>query len=306
MIVLNPQSGSAALREPVEAWARGRPGTRVCVPEGAEAACQEACDAARQGALVVAAGGDGTVHGLASALLDADGSRRPRLGVLPLGTGNDLARSLRIPLSIEEALEVLASGVARTVDAVRVRLGERAEWVFNVISGGVGGVVSRDANGDAKRALGPLAYVGAGLAAAGQELEPYAVELVCDGKPVSAPPLLAVVLANGRFAAGGVAVAPDAELGDGWLDLILVEDGPWWHGLQVGARLLAGELTEADGVSSRRVRRVEVRGRPPLPWTFDGEHRGAGPLVATLVPEALEVMVPAPEGTGAPAASAGP
>lgn len=213
--------------------------------------------------LVVAAGGDGTVH-LTVGALHRSGLEVP-LAVVPLGTGNDLARTLGLdPDDPVTAAEIALGGNASPIDVI-----ERSGGVVvNAAHTGLGAVAAEVAD-DKKERLGALAYpVGAVIAAVrerGWELQVRVDgELVCNG------PALMVGVGNGRTIGGGTPLFPDAVLDDGLLDVVVATCTGPVERIAFGAALRKGTHVERDDVTTFRGRHVEIDGEPVVHNT-DGE-----------------------------------
>jgi len=148
-VILNPKAGSAGEAAGLEEVLRRRPGTSVHRTETAGDAERLAREALAAGAeLVVAAGGDGTLNEVVNGLSADFG--RARLGLLPLGTGNDFARSIGVPNDLEAALAILNEGKeVRAIDVARADVGDRSRCFLNRSAGGFGCEVIERA-GDAK------------------------------------------------------------------------------------------------------------------------------------------------------------
>jgi len=182
-----------------------------------------AADAMRNGAeTVIAAGGDGTISEVVCGLL-ADGLRpETALGVLPLGTANDFARGVGIPIDDEgAALDVAMTRPARLIDAGRCD----GRYFVNVTTGGFAPQVQSKATERLKEQLGPAAYTVAGLVNT-LRLTPCRGTFRTPDREFESPVLLMAV-GNGRFAGAGYRVAPKAMLDDGLLDIAYVHKLPF-------------------------------------------------------------------------------
>ena len=288
-VVFNPKAGSAraaaALRERLAA----RPGTTVFEPTSAEETRRAAARARDEGYdCVVAAGGDGTIHAVVNGLAPDFGASR--LAVLPLGTGNDLRRTLAIPDDPLQALDLLDGGDVRLIDVFRVDAPKQTFYGVNTASGGFSGQVIEAMTDEVKAAWGPLAYL-RGAAAALPDLTDYRTTLRLDDGPPESVEALNVIVANGRFAAHGWNVASSADVEDGLLDVIVVKYAPLLDLTAVAAQLLTGDYLDSAGVTHRQAARVRIESKPPLWFSIDGELTGEEPVTFTVVPRVLPVVV---------------
>lgn len=233
--------------------------------------------------VVIACGGDGTVNAVASTLAHGD----VPLGIVPLGTGNLVARNLDIPLEVEDALDVALGGSVRRVD-MGVAGGHRFVGMAGM---GLDAVMSRDADPRLKKTLGWPAYVRPIVRA--WRAGPVPMEVRCDDETWAREPLLAVVVGNVGRLQGGLPLLPDAEPDDGVLDAALVRKAGPRAWLTTARDLLTRRSTEA-ALEVRAFRRLELRSRRRRPFEVDGDPVGeTDRLLVEVDPQALQVMVPA-------------
>jgi len=263
-------------------------------PERSATACAE--EARRSGAdLVIAAGGDGTVSGVASALLGTGTC----LGILPLGTANSIAQTLGIPADLEGAIDVLIHGEATRIDAAC------ANGKTMVLLSAVG--LHADTVGetplDAKQRWGVLAYIGTGLKKL-MSLEPFLVEIETDEQRIQCR-ATAVTIANMApvrtvLAQGPPVVSPQ----DGRLDLTIVSATTLVEAVATGIHLLRtaldGDPADRDNIGFLAAPRLRLTTDPPQSVLIDGEEAGTTPLDVECLPGALAVMVPRREQAEAP------
>ena len=264
-------------------------------------------DAARDGAaLVVAAGGDGTVHAVANGLMraGASGAERPAFGVLPMGTGNDFARTLAMPLEATtvDVLDLLAEGERRALDVVHVGCASEGDcYAVNACSGGFTGQIGEEITPELKATWGPLAYaIGTVMALPGAEH--YATTVAWDDGEPQRVRAFNVLIANGRTIGGGTPVAPHANPEDGLLDVVIVREGGALSMARVTAKAYAtDDYTEDRKVIHRRVRRVRIASEPGMLFNLDGEIHTREPVTFEAVPGALRVVVGGPGYAAEPA-----
>ncbi len=238
---------------------------------------------------VIAAGGDGTINEVLNGLADDFG--RQQFGVLPLGTANDLARTLRLPLEPAAAAEALHAGQVRLLDVVRLEVdGGPSRYFLNVSAGGFSTKLADNLDETTKLWWGSLAYGVSALKTLSQ-LEPYALWIACDDEPPLEVSAYNLVVANARFVGGGVPVAPRAEPDDGLLDLVVFKEAPMPRLLTLVPKALLGEHLDDPDVLFRQVRRLQIESRPPFDLNTDGEIVGSCPARFTVLPRALEVVV---------------
>jgi YegS/Rv2252/BmrU family lipid kinase len=248
--------------------------------------------ARRPGRLLVG-GGDGTVSAAAGLVAGTEIA----LGVLPLGTGNDFARNLRLPREIEGACDVVARGETREVAVGLVN----GRVFLNALTLGVSAAIAKRLTPELKRRAGPLAYP---VAAAGEALAPQPFRLTLDaatGRRVG--DVLQVVVGNGRFHGGGTLVAPRATIEDEQLDVYTVEaEGPSdaggdrvrnaWLLARVGLLLSRGRHLEHPRVFHLRATEVTLDADPPQDVNADGELVGTTPVTCRVAPGLLRVLLP--------------
>ncbi|GAB3198824.1 diacylglycerol kinase [Nocardioides hungaricus] len=219
---------------------------------------------------IVVAGGDGSLHAVISALHRRQELESAVLGLLPLGTGNDFARGVDIPLDIEEAARVVRDGVPTPMDLV---VDEVGEVVVNGVHVGVGAEASRRAAG-LKRRVGRLGYpVGALLTAVDPPTVRLRVEI--DGEVVCDldDPVLQVAVGNGPSVGGGTRLTPEADPRDGRVDVLISRSTGPIARLLYAVRLGFATHHRREDVTYRRGRTVSVSGGPF--WcSADGEVYG--------------------------------
>ncbi|MDT0630891.1 diacylglycerol/lipid kinase family protein [Rubrivirga litoralis] len=296
LVLYNSNAGSAPGAD-VDALRTYR-GVELVACENPDDTIAAAADAARTGHdVVVAAGGDGTIHLVANGLMEAGGSAedRPALGVLPLGTGNDFARTLGLPLKqpVGAAVEALGHAPTRTLDLIRVSHpdGEgQTQYAVNACAGGFSGAVDEILTDDLKATWGPLAYLVGGVKAL-PALDGYRTHVTWGGGPAETVDAFNIVVANGRTAGGGRPVAPRASPEDGLLDVVLVRSGTGLDVARLLARAAAGDYLDDDGIVFDQVERVAVTSTPGMWFNVDGELRTNDPITFEVVPAALRVLV---------------
>ena len=237
---------------------------------------------------VVAVGGDGTVHGVAHCLLDTKAAERVALGVVPAGTGSDFARCLGLSRKPKIALKRALTVEPRPVDAIAVQTDSgKKTFCLNIASAGLSGAVDEAVNAQTIHASYLWTTLKAVLA-----YRPVSCRVSVDGKPLVDGPFFVVAMANGKFFGKGMKVAPDAEVDDGWLDVVLVPPVPKW---QLPIRLpqfLAGLHIRLPEVKVIRGR--EVRVDPPagfFPYDLDGETLDSEGATFKILPGALRFCV---------------
>jgi len=286
-VIFNPIAGSVASRQHIlTKLKRLRPATVATTKKPGDAE-KWTLRAARTGHYyIVAAGGDGTLNEVVNG---AAGTRpTPRIGILPVGTGNDFARTLGLPPSIEDNIEILRSGKTHAIDIVRV-CGKQTRYFVNVSAGGFSGIVREEITPEIKRRWGPLAYI-RGAAAALPKLHAYKTRIVLDEKEELSTALYNVVIANGRFVAGGLPIAPEANPRDGWLDVILVPKQSAPEMVLLAAEIILGRHFSSSAIIFRRARRISVRSRPGMWFNVDGEFVGSAPAEFQILPRALNFV----------------
>ena len=232
--------------------------------------------------VIILGGGDGTISGAAQALLDVG---RP-IGILPMGTANDLARTLEIPPDLEQAAEIIAGGHRRRIDLGVVD----GRPFFNVASIGLGVEVARHHRGERKRRLKLLSYP-ISLLDAFLAHRPFTAWITCDGKSRKIR-CSQIAVGNGRHYGGGMTIAEAAEIDDGWLRLYYVRAIALWRFLALLPALRFGWLGGSEGAEVLRGKNIEIRTKRPKPLNVDGELGGETPVSFGILPSALEVFVP--------------
>lgn len=237
--------------------------------------------------LLVAGGGDGTIGAAAGRVAGTD----TVLGVLPLGTANDFARTLEIPAALDEAVRILVEG--RVVDVDLGRAGRRP--YLNVASMGLSVEVTARLTPGLKRRLGAAAYpVATGLAY--RRHRPFAARVEFpdgDHPTLELSDLLQVAVGNGRHYGGGLTVAPGASLDDGTLDVYCIEKGRVRDHVSIARLLKQGDFVEHERVHHAVTTAVRIVTDPMQPVNLDGEVVTATPLTLRVERNAVKVVVPA-------------
>lgn len=250
---------------------------------------------------VIAVGGDGTIqevlNGLLAAGVGPDGGP-PSLGIIPAGRGNDMARSVKLPIDPLGCLPISVGEASALFDVGRA-VSENGTVRYFGAAGGVGFdaevaytmAVNRRfwMRGEAGYFLGTLNELRRNRNA---EL---LVTLVGDGpERVVRQRLLFIAFANGPYYGGGMQICPDASTSDGWLDVCLVGDLSRFEALRELPGIYKAKHVKNPKVEIVRARSVRIEGDGASRAHLDGEPFGTVPISVSLVPGAVSVAVPAP------------
>ncbi|MEV0199951.1 YegS/Rv2252/BmrU family lipid kinase [Nonomuraea sp. NPDC050691] len=288
-LLVNPAArGGRALRllEPVVRRLR-MGGAEVSVIAGVDAAdaleraC--ACVAERPDALV-AFGGDGLVHLAVQAVTGTD----VPLGIIPVGTGNDVAAALGVPGDPMAAARTVLRMKIRPVDVARAVTGQGEELFASVLCCGFDARVNERAN----RLTWPSGRARY-LRAVVEELRafrPVPFRVTLDGEEVLERDAVLVAVGNTRSYGGGMRVCPDARPDDGLLDVVVAGAMGVGEFLRVFPGVYRGTHVTHPSVTVRRARHVRLEAAG-VPVYADGERLGSGPVTCTALPGRLQVIV---------------
>jgi YegS/Rv2252/BmrU family lipid kinase len=233
--------------------------------------------------LVVLGGGDGTLSSAASALIETG----LPLGILPLGTANDLARTLGIPIDVEGAAQVIVEGNLRRIDVGEVN----GKPFFNVASMGLSVGMTRELTPEMKQRWGKLGYAVATLRAF-WHMRPFTAA-IRSGDGVHKVRTLQVSVGNGRYYGGGMAVEEGAEIDDGFLDLYSLEFTHSWKLALIYPAFRKGRHGMWKEVRTLRCTEVEIRTGRPKKVNTDGEITTETPAQFRVLRQAVSVFAPA-------------
>lgn len=233
--------------------------------------------------LVIVGGGDGTLSDCAEQLAGT----KVAMGVIPMGTGNTLARSLGIPLDLEGAAKTLAAGHVISMDVGRAN----GKAFLNSVTLGLSSEIAHALDSNVKKKLGLLAWPVIGFKVFSRH-RPLTLRVRSAERSYTVR-THQLVVANGRYIAGPVASSPDAAVNDHTLDVFILGRGSKRSLVKTAFQWLSGRHTESKEAKFFQTRSVHIeslRGR--IPADLDGEINDHTPLDITIEPNGLRVVVP--------------
>lgn len=242
---------------------------------------------------IVAGGGDGTINEVANGIASApDGLHKVRLGILPLGTVNVLAKELAIPTDVSCAWEIIRRGRERRVDLPWMEFAgangiERRAFVILAGAGLDARAVEMVKWGEKKR-LGTLAYIIAGWRALNEARTP--MRITCGDKVIESAEL--VLFGNGRYYGGRLPFFPKARMDDGRLDVCVFTRFQRRRFLVYVWALLTGRLGELKGAHYFQTDSLALTSAMRVPVELDGDAVGHLPAKIGIQPQALRIIVP--------------
>lgn len=287
-VILNPGAGTARDIDAVKSGLKRLGDPKIYLTDQPGAAQTLARQARENGCeLIIAAGGDGTINEVVNGL--APNFEDVCLGVLPLGTGNDFVRSINVPCELDAALDVLATQQTQSIDVVRVTSDDE-RYFINVSAGGFSGLVDEKLTAEMKRTWGPLAYLRS-AAMALPDLTDYHTSVTFDDEEQQEIKVYNIVVANARYVAGGIPIAPQAYPDDGLVDVLIIPVASMSQLAFLVPQILLGQHLDNDLLIFRRARKVRVDSRPRMWFNADGELVGNEPSTFDVLPLALRVIV---------------
>jgi diacylglycerol kinase (ATP) len=233
--------------------------------------------------LVILCGGDGTLNAAAPALIETG----LPLGILPMGTANDLARTLGIPDDLAAAADIIAAGQIRGIDLGCVN----GHPYFNVASLGLSGDLAATLDKNLKRRFGKLGYALAAFRVLARARPFRAMIITRNG--ATRVRTLQIAVGNGRHYGGGNIVEESAAIDDGTLDLYSLELGSVWKLAMMARDFRLGSHGAWREVRTERCTEFEVRTRKPMPVNCDGELVTSTPARFSILRNAVRVFAPA-------------
>lgn len=227
-------------------------------------------------------GGDGTISEVVEGVVGTD----VEVALVPVGTGNDLARSLGVPTGVEEALALALEGDARPIDVGR----ETDRHFVSVLGVGFPAVVAAEANAITWLHGSPAFFVAVYKALGRLRAVPLVIELE---ETTLETDCVAVLVLNTPYTGGGLWMAPGARMDDGRLDVVVVTRIGRLDLMVNFPKAYRGRLFDHPAFSLHRSRTVTVRAPESLPKMFDGDLCGSTPLSADVIEGGLRIVAPA-------------
>lgn len=244
---------------------------------------------------LVIGGGDGSIHEIVNALMRYDEASRPSIGILPMGTANDFAKSCELPVSLLDAMKVALAPQSRPLDIVACSRKEHAPVYFaNMLTAGFGAQVTAQTPVELKNMLGGSAYTLAGLVQA-RSFKPFSLDLESDEVNFSGE-IIAAAICNGRFAGGGQELGKSAVLDDGLLQVCILADFPATAVAQVLKEIAIYNQTgvcHGDYLKGFKCKAMSAKAKRNLPTNLDGEPHVLTESTFSVRHRAIHFAIPA-------------
>jgi diacylglycerol kinase (ATP) len=235
-----------------------------------------------QADVVVVGGGDGSINAALKGLVEY---KKP-LAILPLGTANNMARTLQIPTNLQDALNVIEQEHLLKVDLGVVN----GIYFVNVVGVGLSTQVNKTVSKKLKRWLGVFAFIMTAFRVA-KYLKPLHIEIVCDGKTTFCHSWQ-ISVCNGRNYGSGLVISESASLTDEKLHCLSTEVKKWWHGFFLIPAMIVGRYKASQDVSLYQGRRITIRTTKPRDVDVDGDIQTRTPIELSVEPKAISVYIP--------------
>jgi YegS/Rv2252/BmrU family lipid kinase len=284
LLLVNPgaRRGGEAIDAATDRLRAGGIELEVAKLDGADDLARRLGEAAGRVDAAIVCGGDGSLCRAAKGLA----ASKLTLGILPMGTANDLARTLGIPEDFSEAADVILAGWRRTVDLGSVN----GQPFFNVASIGLSVELARELDAGLKRRWGRLGYAIAAIRALARARR-FSATIVENGSSFRTR-TMQIAVGNGRFYGGGTVVASHAAIDDGHLDLYSLEMRNVWRLALMLRSFRSGEHGAWSEVRTARGTEFEIHTRRPRPVNADGEIVAETPAVFKVHPAAVTAFAP--------------
>jgi diacylglycerol kinase (ATP) len=309
LIIVNPKSASGSTRSNWSAIAsdlRTHFGPfSVAFTKCPEHGVELACNAAKAGRpLIIACGGDGTINEIANGILQS--GTDAELGIIPSGTGGDFRRTLGIPTELREAARALKTGETKSIDVGKITFQDHdsetvSRFFLNVSSFGLAASIIERVKSATSLNWLPLDTVRGRASFALSTLQEVVgldvttVRVRIDGGEEKMLGTVNFCVANARYFGGGMKIAPDAKINDGFLDVINIGDIRTAKIILNAYTLYRGTHLDLPEVKDMLAKRIEARpanDSQEVHIEVDGELLGKLPAVYEVVPKALRVRVP--------------
>ncbi|TDQ34168.1 diacylglycerol kinase [Aureibacillus halotolerans] len=235
--------------------------------------------------LVIAGGGDGTINEVINGIAEQDW--RPKIGLIPMGTTNDFARALRIPRSVDKALQIIEAGHTIPLDIGKVN----GIYFVNIAGGGKLTELTYEVPSKLKTMLGQLAYYLKGMEML-PSIKPTDVRIEYDGRLFEGEVMLFLVSLTNSVG-GFEKLAPDALLNDGMFELIILKKTNLAEFIRIATLALRGEHIKDRHVIYAKASRIKVSTSEPMQLNLDGEYGGDLPGEFVNLYRHIEMIVPA-------------
>lgn len=231
--------------------------------------------------IIVAVGGDGTVNEIAKAIVNT----QVILGIIPFGSGNGLARTLKIPLKASEAIQVINKQYTDKIDAARFN----EHYFFNVSGSGFDAHISQQFAKNKTR--GFIGYIKTTF----QELKKYIpqrYEITLDEETIERTAFI-VSIANSSQYGNNAHIAPRADVKDGWLDIVVVKPIVWFKIPFLAIRMFNKTAAKSSYVEMFRAKKIVINREYDAAIHLDGEPRmEQKSLSIEIIPLSLNIIVP--------------
>lgn len=234
--------------------------------------------------LIVAAGGDGTINEVVNGIAELEG--RPQIAVIPVGTTNDFARAIGIPLNnVIQAVEVILAGEPKKIDIGQVN----DQYFINIAGGGRLTELTYEVPSKLKTMVGQLAYYLKGMEML-PSIRPAEVEIEYDGKLFQGEIMLFLVSLTNSVG-GFEKLAPDSKLNDGMFDLLILKKANLAEFIRVATLALRGEHINDEHIIYTKANRVKITNNDKMQLNLDGEYGGLLPGEFVNLYQHIEVMM---------------
>lgn len=294
-LIINPTCGFAdkpdLLTEIVDALQNQGIEAELCTTTPDEDGERLAAEAAKTGVeLVIVVGGDGTIEAVARGLMHT----KTVLGIIPLGTRNNIAASLNIPIDLFQAIQTLVEG-----EPSRFDMGKANNYYFvEVVGVGLEATLfpcgDQVKEGIKKSYLAAFKSVFSGIQTF-LRFKHHRLVLRFDGKKIRRLRTLQVNVCNSPRYGVQFTLAPEAKMNDGKLDVVYIDNPSKWDHLRHFFKAMRGERLPHERLKTHQVAKIEIKSYPPLKVHGDGQYLGITPITVEVIPEALWICVPTAE-----------